>query len=281
MLYKLSLMKQEPKRILFINSEITPYLPENKMSKIGRYLPQGIQEKGKEIRSFMPRFGCINERRNQLHEVIRLSGMNIVINDIDRPLIIKVSSIPAARMQVYFIDNEDYFHRKYIYADADGRFFEDNDERAIFFARGVLETVKKLRWQPDIVHCQGWISYLVPAMLKLSYKDDPIFEKTSIVTSVDSDIKGINFHEDFRSKIEMPGMDDSSLCDIKDGNDLTSLAVKYSDGIIIADQNPMQETMDMIRQSGLPVLDFIDTEDGTNSYIDAYNGFYDNFLDTK
>ena len=139
-------------KILFVNSEIFPYLPESPIADIGRYLPQGIQERKKEIRSFMPKYGCINERKNQLHEVIRLSGMNIIINDVDRPLVIKVASISAARMQVYFIDNEDYFKRKQIDRDDDGNFFNDNGERAIFFARGVLVTVKKLRWPPDVTH---------------------------------------------------------------------------------------------------------------------------------
>ena len=149
-------------KILFVNSEIFPYLPESPIADIGRYLPQGIQERKKEIRSFMPKYGCINERKNQLHEVIRLSGMNIIINDVDRPLVIKVASISAARMQVYFIDNEDYFKRKQIDRDDDGNFFNDNGERAIFFARGVLETVKKLRWAPDVIHCQGWITQILP-----------------------------------------------------------------------------------------------------------------------
>ena len=156
----------EKTRILFISQEITPYLPETEMSKTGRLLPQGIQERGNEIRTFMPRFGCINERRNQLHEVIRLSGMNLIINDTDHPLIIKVASIQAARMQVYFIDNEDYFQRKALLHDNSGKFFEDNDERAIFFARGVFETVKKLRWSPDLIVCQGWLTSLVPLNLK-------------------------------------------------------------------------------------------------------------------
>ena len=168
-------MGNSVKRVLFVNSEIYPYLPENEMSRIGRNLPQGIQERKKEIRSFMPRYGCINERKNQLHEVIRLSGINIIINDVDRPLVIKVASIPAARLQVYFIDNEDYFHRKCTYTDENGVFFEDNDERAVFFARGVLETVKKLRWVPDIIHCHGWISHILPLYLKKAYIDDPIF----------------------------------------------------------------------------------------------------------
>ena len=172
---------KETKKILFVNSEITPYLPESTVSNVGRYLPQGVQESGREIRSFMPRYGNINERRNQLHEVIRLSGMNLVVNDIDRPLIIKVASISSARMQVYFIDNEDYFHRKFVFTDQDGKFFEDNDERAIFFARGVLETVKKLRWKPDVIHCQGWISHVLPLYLKKAYKDDPIFKDCKVV----------------------------------------------------------------------------------------------------
>ena len=161
-------MSDIKQKILFVNSEIFPYLPESDIAHIGRYLPQGTQERKREIRSFMPRYGCINERKNQLHEVIRLSGMNIIISDVDRPLIIKVASISSARIQVYFIDNEDYFRRKYTFTDASGKFFEDNDERAIFFARGVLETVKKLRWAPDIIHCQGWISHMVPAYLKKS-----------------------------------------------------------------------------------------------------------------
>ena len=159
----------EKKKILYISQEITPYLPESEMSEIGRYLPQGAQERGREIRTFMPRYGCVNERRNQLHEVIRLSGMNLVIKDTDHPLIIKVASIQAARMQVYFIDNEDYFQRKCALTDEEGKEFVDNDERAVFFARGVLETVIKLRWAPDIIHCHGWLTSLIPLYIKKYY----------------------------------------------------------------------------------------------------------------
>ena len=190
---KNSSMGNPVKRVLFVNSEITPYLPETDIAKIGRYLPQGIQERKKEIRSFMPRYGCINERKNQLHEVIRLSGMNIVVNDVDRPLVIKVASISAARMQVYFIDNEDYFHRKNVYCDDNGNFFADNWERAIFFARGVLETVKKLRWAPDVIHCQGWISHILPLYLKKAYIDDPIFSNSKVVLSLYNDTPAVDF----------------------------------------------------------------------------------------
>jgi len=170
----------ESKKVLFVSQEITPYLPETELSLIGRTLPQAIQETGKEIRTFMPKYGSINERRNQLHEVIRLSGMNLIIDDTDHPLIIKVASIQAARMQVYFIDNEDYFNRKQAVIDSKGKFFEDNDERMIFFARGVLETVRKLRWSPDLVHCHGWFTSLVPLYLKNAYREDPLFADSKV-----------------------------------------------------------------------------------------------------
>src|SRR5437016_2328075 len=161
-------------RVLFISSEIHPYLDLNEQSKVARFLPQGIQEKGREIRTFMPRYGCINERRHQLHEVIRLSGMNLIIDDSDHPLIIKVASIQSARMQVYFIDNEDYFARKETLTDAKGKMFDDNDERSIFFCRGVIETVKKLGWAPDIIHCHGWLTSLLPMYIKRSFRDNPL-----------------------------------------------------------------------------------------------------------
>ena len=194
------------KKILFVSSEILPFMPQTDMSYVGRHLPQAVQESGGEIRSFMPKYGCINERRNQLHEVIRLSGMNIIIKDIDRPLIIKVASISAARMQVYFIDNEDYFQRKAVYRDGDETFFADNDERGIFFARGVLETVKKLRWKPTIVHCHGWLSHLLPLYLKKAYRNDPLFTHAKVVLSLYNDLTTETFNENMRSKVLTGGM---------------------------------------------------------------------------
>ena len=172
------------KKILFINQEITPYVPETEMSLMGKALPQAMQEKGHEIRTFMPKWGNINERRGQLHEVIRLSGMNLIINDTDHPLIIKVASIQQARVQVYFIDNDDYFSKRQMEKDEMGNDYPDNGERAIFFARGVLETVKKLRWVPDIIHCQGWMSAVVPLYIKTAYHDEPSFANTKVVTSL-------------------------------------------------------------------------------------------------
>lgn len=270
-------MGNSVKRVLFVNSEMCPYLPESDISKIGRYLPQGIQERKKEIRSFMPRYGCINERKNQLHEVIRLSGMNIIINDVDRPLVIKVASISAARMQVYFIDNEDYFHRKQVYFDESGEFFKDNGERAAFFARGVLETVKKLRWAPDVIHCSGWISHVLPLYLKKAYIDDPIFSNSKVVLSLYDDTPA-EFPEDFKERILFGGVseEDIRIMDEPTGINLAKLAASYSDGIIFGAEEIPQEISNFCKEKGLPCLpyDAKSMEDG--SYIEVYNSFYDN-----
>lgn len=270
-------MDNSVKRVLFVNSEIFPYLPESDVANIGRYLPQGIQERKKEIRSFMPRYGCINERKNQLHEVIRLSGMNIIISDVDRPLVIKVASISSARIQVYFIDNEDYFHRKSIYHDENGKFFEDNGERAIFFARGVLETVKKLRWAPDIIHCQGWISQVLPLYLKKAYIDDPIFSNSKVVLSLYDDIPGAEFTEDFKGRLQFGGISESDLEVLTkpDGINLAKLAAAYSDGIILGAENISQEITDFCKNAGLPILPYDGAAIKDGSYIDTYNSFYD------
>ena len=270
-------MGDSVKRVLFVNSEIFPYLPETQIADIGRYLPQGIQERKKEIRSFMPRYGCINERKNQLHEVIRLSGMNIIINDVDRPLVIKVASVAAARMQVYFIDNEDYFHRKHVYHDENGNFFPDNGERAIFFARGVLETVKKLRWAPDIIHCHGWISYILPAYLKKAYIDDPIFSGSKVVLSVYDDINGISFPGDLKDKIVYGGLEkeDISLPANPTGAELAEFAAGYSDAVIMGSDNIPEEVPSFCKQRGLPVLPYKAESFENGTYIDDYNSFYD------
>lgn len=263
-------------KVLYISQEITPYLPENEMSTMCRYLPQKIQEKGREIRTFMPKFGCINERRNQLHEVIRLSGMNLIIDDTDHPLIIKVASIQSARMQVYFIDNEDYFQRKYILKDANEEAFADNDERAIFFARGVLETVRKLRWAPDIVHCHGWFSGLIPLYVKKSYKDDPLFNRSKVIYSVYNDDFEKPLRSDFRKRVKTEGITekDIELLKTPDFVHYSKLAIQKSDGVIIASEKINPELKKFIAELKIPVLPF----QGEDDYVDAYSEFYDKVL---
>ncbi len=270
-------MSNSAQKVLFVNSEIFPYLPESQVANVGRFLPQGIQERKKEIRIFMPRFGCINERRNQLHEVIRLSGMNIIISDVDRPLVIKVASIAAARIQIYFIDNEDYFRRKAVYADADGKFFADNDERTIFFARGVMETAKKLRWAPDVIHCNGWFSQLVPAYLKKAYKGDPIFASAKVVLSLYGDTPAEPFCKDFAAKIPFGGLGRKDLLISKapTGIELAKTAIKYSDGVILGSPDVNEELTAYAKALGLPVLPYSAKSFEDGSYVDEYNAFYD------
>ncbi|WP_423129697.1 glycogen/starch synthase [Gaoshiqia sp. Z1-71] len=263
----------EKKRVLFISQEITPYLPESEMSVKSRYLPQGIQEKGREIRTFMPRYGSVNERRNQLHEVIRLSGMNLVINDADHPLIIKVASIQAARMQVYFIDNEDYFHRKNILKDSKGKEFDDNDERAVFFARGVLETVIKLRWAPDLIHCHGWLSSLVPLYIKKAYDDDPLFANSKVIYSVYNE----NFKKPLNSNVKQNVLIDGlttkeiSLLNEPSYENMSKLAIEYADGVIQGSESINPELSAYIADRNKLFLGYQPEE----TYIDAYDDFYE------
>jgi len=216
-------------KVLYVSQEITPYLEASEISTASRELPQGVQEKGREIRVFMPRYGCINERRHQLHEVIRLSGMNLIINDNDHPLILKVASIPAARMQVYFIDNEDFFQRKAALCDSKGKFFEDNDERSLFFIRGVIETVKKLGWAPDVIHCHGWMTALMPAYLKKIINDDPHFSDAKVVFSAYGTGFDGSLEKGMTKKLEMEGFDPKDLKLIADPTfeNLTKFAMHY------------------------------------------------------
>jgi starch synthase len=266
-------------KVLFISQEIMPYLPETQISKIGRYLPQGIQERGKEIRTFMPRFGLVNERRNQLHEVIRLSGMNLVIEDTDHPLIIKVASIQSARMQVYFIDNDDYFQRKYTTFDCDGKEFPDNDERAIFFCKGVLETVKKLRWTPDLVHCHGWITAFAPILIKKTYAEDPLFAKAKVIYSVYNDEFGTPLDLNVRKKILMEGITKKDVEILKEPSyvNLSKLAITHADAVIVGDRQINPELQEFINTVKKPILPYQNEE----NYIDVYSEFYDTILNSK
>ena len=267
-------------KVLFITQEITPYVSESEMSKVGRYLPQAIQERGREIRTFMPKWGNINERRNQLHEVIRLSGMNLIIDDTDHPLIIKVASIQSARMQVYFIDNDEYFQNRLQTTDENGVEYDDNDARAIFYARGVLETVKKLRWCPDIIHCHGWISALVPLYVKKAYKEEPSFRDSKIIYSIYNDQFASCFNDDFTSKLLIKGISEEDLQMVKhpvNYTELMKLALSYSDGVIQNSPDVNAEAMAYAKECQLPVLEYQSQED----YFDAFNQFYDQVWDAK
>lgn len=265
-------------RVLFVSQEITPYLEESPMSTVGRFLPQGIQERGREIRTFMPKYGCINERRNQLHEVIRLSGMNMIINDNDHPLIIKVASIQSARMQVYFIDNEDFFSRKHTLVDAKGKHFDDNDERSIFFNRGVIETVKKLGWAPDIIHCHGWFTGLMPLYIKKALADNPLFADTKIVYSIYNDEFPGALDKEFATKIPIEGITAKDVKHVATDPsfvNLTKLAIDNSDGVIYATENPNADIQKYVKKSGKLSLGFKTPED----YMDSYSEFYSAVLE--
>ena len=263
-------------KILYMCQEITPYLPETECSTLCRTLTQAMQERGNEIRSFMPRYGCINERRHQLHEVIRLSGMNLIIDDNDHQLIIKVASIPSARVQIYFIDNDDYFARKAALVDPEtGEGFADNDERAIFFARGVLETVKKLRWSPTIVHCHGWFSAIVPMYLKKVFYDDPLFRDVNIVLSLSDDKFDGSLAADFKQKLEGEGIMDSNMKILEEPSyqNLYRFVIDYADGVIVTSADADPEIVEYARSRGKKVLDYAEGE--AKEVFDKYKRFYD------
>ena len=272
----------DAKRILFIAQEIFPYSPESEIATICRNLPQGIQERGREIRTFMPKYGNINERRNQLHEVIRLSGMNLIIDDTDNPLIIKVASIQAARMQVYFIDNDDYFQRKAAVCDENGNEFEDNDERSIFYSRGVLETVKKLRWIPDLIHCHGWMSAVTALYIKRMYADDPCLRNAKVVYSVYNDEFNIPFREGFAKQLVMDGAKESDVKNLKKDSSfvgLTKLAIDFADGVIQGSEHINAEIGEYIDKK--KAKKYFLPYQPSDVYIDKINEFYDIVLEGK
>ncbi len=262
----------EDKRILYVSSEVVPYLAENEVSLMSYEVPKMINDLGGQIRIFMPRYGNINERRHQLHEVIRLSGMNLVVNDLDMPLIIKVASIPKERIQVYFIDNDEYFKRKATFSDEDGVLYPDNDERAIFFAKGVVETVKKLNWVPDIIHVHGWMAALLPIYMKHFYKNEALFSETKIVTSVYGQSFDGNLDLEMINKIKFDGIPHESISGLEMPNyeNIIKASINHSDGVIIASQNLSPSLTKFIESSEKPFLPFA-TQD---EFAQAYTSFY-------
>jgi starch synthase len=265
------------KKILFIAPAIFPYLEEDYISSICRYLPQGIQEKENEIRTFMPKYGCINERKNLLHEVIRLSGQNIIIEDTDHPLVIKVASLQTVRMQIYFIDSEDFFHRKNQFFDDEGTFYPDNDSRLLFFAKGVIETVRKLGWNPDIVHCHGWITSLVPLFIRTCYKDNPLFQDSKLVYSIYNDFFGEKFPSSFAKKLKITGIPKESILNFKKTGYETIIksAVDNSDAIVVGHPDVKKQILTYLEKDvNKPIMYHPNKAD----YIEEYDQFYDKIL---
>ncbi|MBB1193253.1 glycogen synthase [Flavobacterium sp. SOK18b] len=262
------------KRILYVSSEVVPYLAENEVSLMSYDVPKMINDQGGQIRIFMPRYGNINERRHQLHEVIRLSGMNLVVNDLDMPLIIKVASIPKERIQVYFIDNDDYFKRKATFADEEGVMYPDNDERAIFFAKGVVETVKKLNWVPDIIHVHGWLAAMLPVYMKHFYKNEALFSETKIVTSVYSQSFDGTLDVEMINKVKFDGVPEDAIADLEIPNyeNIIKTTIKHSDAVIIASDSLTPSLTKFIESSGKPFLPFAPKD----AFAEAYTNFYIN-----
>ncbi|KRO66306.1 MAG: glycogen synthase [Cryomorphaceae bacterium BACL21 MAG-121220-bin10] len=260
------------KRVLYVSSEVVPYLPETEISSMSFEAPRTVNNNNGQIRIFMPRYGNINERRHQLHEVIRLSGMNLVINDMDMPLIIKVASIPKERMQVYFIDNEDYFKRKATYANEDGALFPDNDERALFFAKGVVETVKKLNWAPDIIHVHGWLASFLPLYLKTYYANEPLFDGCKVVTSVYNQGFEGTLDKALKHKISLDGIQEQHLAHLEEPNyiNVIKTAIDHSDALITGSNELPEELANYMKAQKAPVLNFHNKEDFSQAYIDFY-----------
>ena len=262
----------EGKRILYVSSEVVPYLAENEVSSMSYDVPKMINDQGGQIRIFMPRYGNINERRHQLHEVIRLSGMNLVVNDLDMPLIIKVASIPKERIQVYFIDNDEYFKRKATFTDEEGALYADNDERAIFFAKGVVETVKKLNWVPDIIHVHGWMAGLLPIYMKHYYKDEALFENTKIVSSVYGTSFEGQLNPEMINKVMFDGIPEESVADLSSPTyeNLMKASILHSDAIIVGSESISSSLTKYIESSGKPFLPFV----AKDKFAEVYTDFY-------
>ena len=261
------------KKILFVTQEMLPFVPETDMAQMGRYLPQAVQEKSREIRSFMPKWGIINERRNQLHPVIRLSGINIVVDDIDNPLVIKVASIPAARMQIYFIDNDDFFDKRKLAYDENGKEYEDNAERAAFYARGVLETIKKLKWSPDIIHCLGWMSSFIPLYVKTAYAEEPSFRECKVIFTPSTKMLNSPVPPNMEGIIAFRGTTISAIRGLGEKKLvplLNKLGIKYADGIgFLAENEALAKFAEGLEK---PCIGPISTEE--------YGIYYPTFYDT-
>ncbi|MCR9153008.1 MAG: glycogen/starch synthase [Bacteroidetes bacterium] len=261
----------DSKRILYVSQEIHPYLPENEISKPSLEMPRKMNESGHQVRVFMPRYGLINERRHQLHEVIRLSGINIIVDDEDQPLIIKVASVPQARMQVYFIDNDEFFKRKSIFYTEDEDFHEDNDKRAIFFCRGVIETVKKLGWSPDIIHCHGWMASFLPLYLKKFHHDDPMFADSKTVLSVYGATEE-NMSKGLPKYLEFDGLEEAETTPYADANitKVYQANMKYCDGVALSGSKLEESMKEYVMSNVTHKIDLTEAEEPNKEIAKLY-----------
>jgi len=262
----------EKKKVLFVTQELEPYTAITEISKMVRNLPEYVQSKGMEIRVLMPRYGTINERRHRLHEVVRLSGMNIIVDDNDFPLIIKVASLPGARLQVYFLDNDDFFKRKSFFEDAEGNPYEDNGDRMIFFCKGVVETVRKFGWAPDIIHCHGWMTSLVPGFIREAYKKEPLFHHSKIIYSVYNNSFGKHFNAEFLAKASINNLEETDLGAYvnDDGIILHRGAIAYSDALIKGSEELLPFIEKALLDSGKPVMEFTNDENSPAACVEFY-----------
>ena len=273
--YKIGFMKG--KKILYVSSEVIPYMPQTDIANMTYSLPKMVNENGGQTRIFIPKYGIINERRHQLHEVIRLSGINLIIDDMDMPLILKVASIPKERMQVYFIDSEDYFKNRLVECDKNGKLYKDNDERSIFFAKGIIETIKKLNWTPDLIHVHGWIASLLPLYLKNFYNNDPMFENTKVIVSIyDNQLKG-KLDKKIINKLKFDDIDDKNLSILENPtyDNLYRISLAFSDGVIFA-SDIKKNYIEMIKKAKIPVLESFSNIDFEKEYLDFYEKFLPN-----
>jgi len=265
------------KKILYVSSEVIPYMPQTDIANMTYSLPKMVNENGGQTRIFIPKYGIINERRHQLHEVIRLSGINLIIDDMDMPLILKVASIPKERMQVYFIDSEDYFKNRLVECDKNGKLYKDNDERSIFFAKGIIETIKKLNWTPDLIHVHGWIASLLPLYLKNFYNNDPMFENTKVIVSIyDNQLKG-KLDKKIMNKLKFDDIDDKNLSILENPtyDNLYRISLAFSDGVIFA-SDIKKNYIEIIKKAKIPVLECFSNIDFEKEYLDFYEKFLPN-----
>ena len=266
------------KKVLFISQVIEPYVPETPMSRLGKVIPQSIQDMGNEIRTFQPKWGNINERRNQLHEVIRLSGLNVIIDDTDHPLLIKVASLQSAHIQVYFIDSEDFFNKRLAEGDSKTKEYDDNYERSIFYTRSVIETIKKQRWYPDVIHCQGWISGTAPFFIRAAYQDELPFKETKIVYSLHGtklkkplpeNFKDcLAFHNITAETVERHGMP------LKSFSDFAKFSLSFCDGVIQAQNGASPELLAFAQEKGIPTLPYEASDSPGQRYADFYDSLF-------